>query len=98
MHLGCDLRNWLTTKLQGKTIASSSISSVIPGILEQLQTFRCTEITHTRREGSKLACGLAKHAKFIEDFVTWIEETPPIVEAEITYDVILVLQEQMKFF
>ena len=51
--------------LQGKIIASSSIANVIPIILEQLQNFRCTEITHARQEGSKLARRLAKHAKFM---------------------------------
>jgi len=49
--------------------------------MQMLQQF---EIRHTRREGNKAAHGLAKYAQFINDFVTWVEETPLIINFEIS--------------
>ena len=45
------------------------------------------ETRHTRREGNMAAHGLAKYAQYVEDFVTWMEETPPIISSEISSDV-----------
>ena len=47
---------------------------------------------HTRREGNKAAHCLAKYAQFVDDFVTWMEETPPIINSEISSDVNQLLQ------
>ena len=45
------------------------------------------ETRHTRREGNMAAHGLAKYAQFVDDFVTWMEEIPPIISSEISSDV-----------
>ena len=45
-----------------------------------LQAFRRTQIQHVKRIGNKPAHTLAHHAKGIDDYVTWIEETPPCIE------------------
>ena len=45
--------------------------------MQMLQQF---EIRHTRREGNKAA-------QFINDFVTWVEETPLNINFEISSDV-----------
>ena len=50
------------------------------------------ETRHTRREGNKAAHGLAKYVQFVDDFVTWMEETPPIINSEISSDVNQLLQ------
>lgn len=31
--------------------------------------------------------GLARYAQFVDDFVTWMEEIPPIIETKVTPDV-----------
>ena len=38
------------------------------------------------------AHGLAKYAQCVDDFVTWMEETPPIISSEIASDVNQLLQ------
>ena len=38
------------------------------------------------------AHGLAKYAQCVDDFVTWMEETPPIISSEISSDVNQLLQ------
>ena len=38
------------------------------------------------------AHGLAKYAQFVDDFVTWMEETPPIISFESSSDVNQLLQ------
>ena len=36
--------------------------------------------------------GLVKYTQFVDDFVTWMEETPPIISSEISSDVNQLLQ------
>ena len=31
--------------------------------------------------------GLARYAQYVDDFVTWMEEIPPIIETKVTPDV-----------
>ena len=40
-----------------------------------------------RREGNMATHGLARYAQFVDDFVTWMEEIPPIIETKVTPDV-----------
>ena len=57
--------------------------------LKQLLYIRCVEISHTKQEGNKAAHGFTQHAQFIDGFITWIEETPSIVESVINSVVII---------
>ena len=36
--------------------------------------------------------GLVKYTQFVDDFVTWMEETPPIISSKISSDVNQLLQ------
>ena len=36
--------------------------------------------------------GLVKYTQFVDDFVIWMEETPPIINSEISSDVNQLLQ------
>ena len=56
------------------------------GIHLKLQNFRQSRVQHVRREGNKPAHTLAHHAKEIDNFVTWIEETPSFIESFVTQD------------
>ena len=40
-----------------------------------------------RREGNMATHGLARYAQFVDDFVTWMDEIPPIIETKVTPDV-----------
>uniref|UniRef100_A0A7N2LQY1 RNase H type-1 domain-containing protein n=1 Tax=Quercus lobata TaxID=97700 RepID=A0A7N2LQY1_QUELO len=73
--------------LQGLTEPPSSIESVAIGTLRQLHFFCQTAFSHTCREGNTTANGLAKYAHFIKDFVTWMEDTLPVIAIEVSSDV-----------
>ncbi|KAL0013454.1 hypothetical protein SO802_000523 [Lithocarpus litseifolius] len=73
--------------LQKEVDVSPAIDNIIAGTLLQLQYFRKTDVKHTRKEGNRVVHGLAQYAQFVDDFVTWMEETPPIIESEISSDV-----------
>ena len=45
-----------------------------------------------RREGNMATYGLVKYTQFVDDFVIWTEETPPIINSEISSDVNQLLQ------
>ena len=63
-------------------MASSSIQSIVHGILVQLQTLRSFDISNVKRQGNVPAHFLAQHALHVEDFHAWLEECPsPIVHA-----------------
>ena len=62
------------------------IENCIGGIHLKLQNFRQSHVQHVRREGNKPAHTLAHHAKGIDNFVTWIEETPSFIESFVTPD------------
>lgn len=54
--------------------------------MELLQFLRRVEVRHTWRKENKIAHGIVKHAQFIhfiDDFVTWMEKTPPIIDSTI---------------
>ena len=65
----------------------SIIRNITEGIQYKLQDFRQTQVSHVHRQGNCLAHLLAQYAKHIVDYVTWIEETPPIVESTMAHDV-----------
>ena len=52
-----------------------------------LQEFRSFQVLHVQRLGNKLAHILAKYAKGIDSFVTWIEKNPSIIESLVIQDV-----------
>ena len=73
--------------IQGKIEAPMAIANLISVTKGHLQYFHQAEVCHMRREGNKAAHGLTKHAQFVEDFVTWMEETPSIINSEVFSDV-----------
>ena len=50
--------------------------------------FRSFSISHVGRKGNEVAHLLAKHAQDVEQFVTWIEESPYFLEHALSIDVV----------
>ena len=70
--------------------APTSIDNVIQDTHHSLQAFRKTQVQHVKRLGNRPAHTLAHHAKGIDDFVTWIEETSPCIEPFVFQDALSV--------
>ena len=67
------------------------ISNILPWVYHQLQDFRVAQVLYVRRQGNNPTHILAKHVKDIvnsDNFVTWIEENPSLIESALTYDVL----------
>ena len=73
--------------VRGEVDPSSAIANIITGTIHHMRMLSQFETRHTRREGNMAAHGLAKYAQYVDDFVTWMEETPPIISSEISSDV-----------
>ncbi|XP_075649603.1 uncharacterized protein LOC142620049 [Castanea sativa] len=67
--------------LCGTIIPQVTIVDIIDGTLHQLQVFRRTKFQHVRRTANQVAHTLARHAKEISEFVTWVEESPPFLDS-----------------
>ena len=52
-------------------------------------TFCSFSISHVGRKCNEVAHLLAKHAQDVEQFVTWIEESPCFLEHALSTDVVL---------
>ena len=66
----------------------SSVEPIIVGVNALCSDFRRVEFSHVRRQGNSPAHLLAKHAKGIADFSTWIKENPFFIEQALIHDVI----------
>ena len=66
----------------------SSVEPIIKGMHALCKYFRRVEFSHGRRQGNSPAHLLAKHAKSIADFSTWIEENRCFIEQALIQDVI----------
>ena len=66
----------------GRTITPPiAIAKLIDVIHHKLHSFRATWFLHVLRHSNKPAHTLARHAKGINNFVSWIEENPSIIES-----------------
>ena len=80
--------------IQGVTEPSTTIANIISGTIQHMQQLHQFEVQHTWREGNKAAHGLAQHAQFVDDYVTWMEETPTMIEDVIASDVNQLVQKR----
>ena len=53
-----------------------------------MQQLQQVEVQHLRRDGNRAAHGLARYAQNVNDFVTWMEETPTIINSEVISDAV----------
>ena len=78
--------------IQGAIEPPIAIANIISSTIQIMQQLQQVEVQHTRREGNRATYGLARHAEAVNDFVTWMEETPTIINSEVISDAIPVLQ------
>ena len=73
--------------LCGSSIPPSMIAPVVRGILMSRGPLDSIDFSHVKRQGNRPAHLLAKHALGIVDYLTWMEETPCILEQALLHDV-----------
>ena len=71
----------LAGALSDMTQAPITFENIISGIHLKLQTFRQYRVVHVQRQDNKPAHTMVQHAKGINNFVSWIEETPSFVDS-----------------
>ncbi|XP_075665575.1 uncharacterized protein LOC142635273 [Castanea sativa] len=69
-------------------LAPSSIQKVIEGLIVDLRSFEEWKVSHICRRSNSAAHIMARHAKFVIDRVIWVEDTPPIIAAQVQHDVL----------
>ena len=74
-----------------QSVVSSSIQHVIEGVGVVLRWFDAWKVSHICKETNSAAHILARNAKFVLDRVIWVEDTPPIVSAQVQHDVICMI-------
>ncbi|XP_075650882.1 uncharacterized protein LOC142621501 [Castanea sativa] len=79
----------IVNSLSERSIAPSFILKVIEGAKLGLCGFDSWEGKHICRKKKSRAHLMAKNAKFVSDYVVWVEDTPPAIEQQILYDVAL---------
>ena len=67
--------------------APSSIKKVNEGMRLCLLHFNSWTASHVGRNGNMVARQLAKHAKLVDDYTVWVEDTP-FVSKQVLMDVI----------
>ena len=77
--------------LQGQVSLPSSVANVLTGIMNQASLFRQWKFSHTKQQGNVPAHVLAQHAKNVEDYVTWLEECPSMIEHVCAQDRLVVV-------
>ncbi|XP_030943767.1 uncharacterized protein LOC115968497 [Quercus lobata] len=73
--------------LSGISEAPASIETITDNILAHLDNFHFVSFCHVKREGNRPAHILAQHAKYVGDFVVWLEETPNLIEDACSQDI-----------
>ena len=77
--------------IRDQSVVLSSIQHVIEGIGVDLRWFDAWKVSHICRETNSAAHILARNAKSVLDRVIWVEDTPPIVSAQVQHDVICMI-------
>ena len=77
--------------IRDQSVVLSSIQHVIEGIGVDLRWFDAWKVSQICRETNSAAHILARNAKPVLDRVIWVEDTPPIVSAQVQHDVICMI-------
>ena len=72
-----------------KSMAPSSIIMVIEGAKMSLHGFDSWVVNHICRNKNSATHIMAQNARFVSDVNVWVEDTPPVIEQQILYDVSL---------
>ena len=71
--------------LMGLSSPPSSVALVVQGLLKFRGEFRKVSFCHVHHQGNRATHLLAKHAKGIIDFSTWLEENPYFLEQALSH-------------
>ena len=75
--------------LSDKSMAPSSIIMVVEGAKMSLRGFESWAVNHICRNKNSVAHIMAQNVRFVFDVNVWVEDTPPVIEQQILYDVSL---------
>ena len=73
--------------LSEESMAPSSIIMVIEGAKMSLRGFESWVVNHICRNKNSAAHIMAQDARFVSDVNVWVEDTPPVIEQQILFDV-----------
>ena len=73
--------------LSGLSNPSSSVESIIKGIIMACGNCYRVDFSHVRRLGNRSAHLLAKHVIGIVDFETWMKDSPYFLKQALVHDV-----------
>ena len=77
----------VTDALAGRCAPPSSIQMIIEGSWRGSHNVQEWQISHVCRAGNCAAHLMARNAKFVNDSIVWVEDTPPILECQLFKDV-----------
>ena len=80
----------MVSSIRDQSLVPNSIQHVIEGIGVDLRCFEAWNVSHICKESNSAAHILARNAKFVIDRIIWVEDTPPIVSAQVQHDVICI--------
>ena len=86
-HFECDSQ-LVVDAVVGVTSPQVTIINIIAGICDRLQVFRLVQVSHVKREGNWPTHILTQFAKGIDNYVTWIEGNPNIIEFVVAQDIL----------
>ncbi|XVF31744.1 hypothetical protein REPUB_Repub17cG0018500 [Reevesia pubescens] len=73
--------------VNSKTLDHSIAGGIVETIKLLSHHFISFRLIHVRRGGNAVAHSLAKHAKEVEDFEVWLEDTPNFLHALVLKDI-----------
>ena len=65
------------------SLSPSSILKVVEGTMMELCCFDESEVSYTRRSGNYAAHVLARQAKLGNEYIIWVEDTPPLIATQV---------------
>ena len=77
----------VTDALAGRCSPPSSIQMIIEGFRRWSLNAHAWQVTHVCRTGNFATHLMARNAKLVNDSIVWVEDTPPIIECQVTKDV-----------
>ena len=77
----------VTDALAGRCSPPSSIQMIIEGFRRWSLNVHAWQVNHVCRMGNFAAHLMARNAKLVNDSIVWVENTPPIIECQVTKDV-----------
>ena len=68
--------------------APTPILKIVEGARKYLQMFCSWKAVHTNRRNNTAAHLLARESKNVNDYIIWVEDSPPCIENQLLNDVI----------